>query len=162
MAPVFDPARPGRAWRCLRVLGRIALSLLMLFSMAWACLAFWYQGPSAHWGKGVLMLAWVALGLYALLRLWHGTGRLRRRPALWAYLLALLALAAWWQGIAPSNDRVWADDVARTLRGSVAGSSVTLDNVRDFKWRSDTDYTPRWETRVYDLATLQSVDMRCV
>ncbi|MFY2949085.1 DUF4105 domain-containing protein [Achromobacter ruhlandii] len=159
MAPGPDRERAGWAWRCLRLLGRLALSLLMLFSMAWACLAFWYQGPGAVWAKAVLMLAWVALGLYALLRLWHGVGRLRRRPALWAYLLAVIALAAWWQGIAPSNDRVWADDVARTLRGSVAGSIVTLDNVRDFKWRSDSDYTPRWETRVYDLNDLRSVDM---
>ncbi|WYX18952.1 DUF4105 domain-containing protein [Achromobacter xylosoxidans] len=78
---------------------------------------------------------------------------------MWAYLLAVIALAAWWQGIAPSNDRVWADDVARTLRGNVAGSIVTLDNVRDFKWRSDSDYTQRWETRVYDLNDLRSVDM---
>jgi hypothetical protein len=73
--------------------------------------------------------------------------------------VALVLLALWWQAIAPSNDRVWADDVAKTLRGTVAGNIVTLDNVRDFKWRSDTDYTPRWETRVYDLNDLQSVDM---
>ncbi|KOQ33982.1 DUF4105 domain-containing protein, partial [Achromobacter xylosoxidans] len=159
MAPVPDATRAGWARRGLRLLGRAALSLLMLFSIGWACLAFWYQGPGAVWAKAVLMLAWVALGLYALLRLWHGVGRLRRRPALWAYLLAVIALAAWWQGIAPSNDRVWADDVARTLRGNVAGSIVTLDNVRDFKWRSDSDYTQRWETRVYDLNDLRSVDM---
>lgn len=43
MAPVPDRERAGWAWRCLRLLGRLALSLLMLFSMAWACLAFWYQ-----------------------------------------------------------------------------------------------------------------------
>ncbi len=159
MAPAPDAARPSLARRCLRALGRIALSLLIVFALGWACLALWYQGPAALWGRIVLMLLWAALGLYALLRLWHGVGPLRRRPALWAYLVALVLLAAWWQGIAPSNDRVWADDVSKTLRGSVAGHIVTLDNVRDFKWRSDTDYTPRWETRVYDLDALQSVDM---
>lgn len=157
MPPAPDASSLAR--RCLRVLGLAALSLVILCSMVWACLALWYQGPSAAWAKGLLMLAWTALGLYALLRLWHDIGRLRRRPALWAYVVALVLLALWWQAIAPSNDRVWADDVAKTLRGTVAGNLVTLDNVRDFKWRSDTDYTPRWETRVYDLNDLQSVDM---
>jgi hypothetical protein len=76
-------------------------------------------------------------------------------------LLALLAIlaAAWWVSIKPSNDRDWADEVSRTLRGSVRGSLVTLHDIRDFDWRSDTDYTARWHDGVYDLDTLTSVDM---
>ena len=34
-----------------------------------------------------------------------------------------------------------------------------LDKVRDFVWRTDTDYTPRWIARSYDLAQLESLDM---
>jgi len=40
-----------------------------------------------------------------------------------------------------------ADDVAQMTTGTVNGSRVTLRNVRNFEWRSDTDYTQRWETR---------------
>jgi len=36
---------------------------------------------------------------------------------------------------------------------------VTLRNVRNFDWHSETDYTQRWETRQYDLDRLDSVDM---
>jgi hypothetical protein len=34
-----------------------------------------------------------------------------------------------------------------------------LRNVRNFEWRSNTDYTQRWEMRSYDLEQLDSVDM---
>src|ERR1700761_1694866 len=44
-------------------------------------------------------------------------------------------------------------------QGTVSGSKVTLHNVRNFAWRTDTDYTPRWETRTYDLDHLSSLDM---
>jgi hypothetical protein len=54
---------------------------------------------------------------------------------------------------------VWADDVSRQLHSRVDGSIVTLDNVRNFEWRSDTDYTQRWETRQYDLDRLRTVDV---
>jgi hypothetical protein len=36
---------------------------------------------------------------------------------------------------------------------------ATLSNVRNFEWRGESDYTARWETRSYDLATLQSLDL---
>ena len=43
--------------------------------------------------------------------------------------------------------------------GTVEGNAITLFNVRNFTWHSETDYSPRWETRHYDLNKLQSVDM---
>lgn len=76
-----------------------------------------------------------------------------------ALALLLIPLAVWWLSLEPSNDRDWADDVSRTLRGSVHGSLVTLHDIRDFDWRSDTDYTARWHDGTYDLDTLTSVDM---
>ncbi len=43
--------------------------------------------------------------------------------------------------------------------GTIDGNRVTLRNVRNFAWRTPTEYIARWETRCYDLERLVSVDM---
>jgi hypothetical protein len=76
-----------------------------------------------------------------------------------AFVLAGMAMALWWSSIRPSHERDWADDVARLLVPQVQGDIVQLDNVRNFTWRSETDYDIRWESRRYDLSQLVSADL---
>ena len=68
-------------------------------------------------------------------------------------------MLGWWFSIAPSNERDWQPDVARLPSARVEGDIVTVDNVRDFEYRSDTDFTERWETRSYDLSKIEGVDL---
>ena len=124
-------------------------------SAIWGAFALWYQAPGGQALKTLCILLWVAFSLGLLLALWQG----RTTLGLLAFAVAFAALLIWWHRIAPSNDRIWADDVARMTTGTVDGDRVTLYNVRNFDWRSDTDYTQRWETRSYDLDRLNSVDM---
>jgi hypothetical protein len=86
---------------------------------------------------------------------WNG----RAAVGLLAFAAAFAILLVWWQRIPPTNHRLWSDDVAQMSTGTVDGNWVTLNNVRNFTWRSNTDYTQRWESRVYDLEKLRSVDM---
>ncbi|MEZ2293541.1 DUF4105 domain-containing protein [Variovorax sp. RCC_210] len=139
----------------LRVIGRLAVSLAVLLSALWACLALWYQlpGPAAvKIGAGVL---WALFALAAIALMWRG----RAARALLSYMVGFALLLGWWGTILPSQNRTWADDMARQVTSRVEGSVVTLDNVRNFDWRSDTDYTSRWETRRYDLDRLRTVDV---
>jgi len=129
-------------------------TLAMVLSGAWGMLALWYQLPGGSLGKTLGCLAWIALvltlfALAVLRRAWWPIG---------GYALAMALLLVWWGSIRPSNDRVWADDVARLLHGRVQGHQVTLTNVRDFRWRRDDDYDVRWETQTYDLDHLVSAD----
>ena len=81
------------------------------------------------------------------------------RSVLLVLALAVLLLVIWWLRLKPSNDRDWAEEVSRPVRGHVHGTIVTLHDVRDFDWHSETDYTARWHDGRYDLDTLVSVDM---
>ena len=133
----------------------IALMMLITFcSGVWGAFALWYQLP----GNGVIRTmgsaAWV-IGVIALVVI-----AIHRRSwiPLGAYALIYAVLLLWWASIAPSNQRIWADDASHLLTGAVQGSNVTLNNVRDFTWRSDDDYDVRWETRHYDLDHLASAD----
>ena len=63
-----------------------------------------------------------------------------------------LVLAAWWLTLKPSNDGNWQPDVAQTAWAEINGDEVTLHNVRNCDYRTETDYTPRWETRTVRLS----------
>jgi len=133
----------------------VLVLLVVLPSILWGILALWYQAPGGDASRTACALIWAlaAVGLFAA---WV---RSRKVWLLVVYVLAFLLLLTWWSTIAPSNDRPWADDVARQVQGSVNGHEVTLTNVRDFNWRSATDYDARWETRRYDLDRLVSTDV---
>ena len=82
----------------------------------------------------------------------------------WRSRIALSAVfvltAFWWTSIAPSNDRIWKDELSRTVYGDVNGNIVTLYNIRDFTWHgSDKEYDQKWDTQTYDLESLESVDL---
>jgi len=143
-----------KLWMMGRAVLFMVIALLTVLSGAWGALALWYQLPGGAvartLGGAVWTLAVIALAVFAISR--------RSWLPLGIYALMYAVLLIWWASIAPSNHRVWSDDVARMLTGTVQGNVVTLHNVRDFNWRSDTDYDARWETRHYDLDRLVSAD----
>ena len=54
----------------------------------------------------------------------------------------------------PSHSRVWSIDQSVLPAASIAGDSVRIDGVRNFRWTSSTAFTPAWEARSYDLKQL--------
>ncbi|MHB0816798.1 Lnb N-terminal periplasmic domain-containing protein [Stutzerimonas nitrititolerans] len=138
-----------------RIFLRLLVTLMVVLATAWGSLALWYQLPMTTASKYAFIALWCMLALGLLFALW------RRRPwlALGGFLLLFALLLVWWNTLAPSNQRVWVDDLAKLTTGRVEGSQVTLNNVRNFDWRSDEDYVPRWETRRYVLDRLTSVDL---
>ena len=79
-----------------------------------------------------------------------------------AALAIFAVLVIWFRRIPASNDRDWRPEVSVTPHATVNGDLVTIWGVRNFDYRSDSDFTPRWEDRTYDLRKLDSVDIIAV
>lgn len=82
------------------------------------------------------------------------------RTRWWIGSLVLIAIAAAAGLLAlrrPSNDRPWTADQLRLPRATFRGDLVEVRNVRNFTWSGETDFTPAWETRTYDLRKLDSM-----
>jgi hypothetical protein len=139
----------------VRVTGTLLATLAVVFPAIWGACALWYQASRNSALKWLSVALWAIYSLATLIALWQRWTVI----ALAAYTVAFLGLLLWWHRLLPSNDRLWADDVAQMTTGTVDGSIVTLCNLRNFDWRSDIDYTQRWETRSYELDRLKSVDM---
>ncbi len=139
----------------LRLAATLLATLVVALPAIWGACALWYQASGKSALKWLSVALWAAFSLAMLMTLWQD----RTVLALAVFAVAFLALLIWWHRLLPSNDRLWADDVAQMTTGTVIGNFVTLHNVRNFDWRADSDYTQRWETRNYELNRLDSVDM---
>lgn len=132
-----------------------ALCPVILLTGCWAALALWYRLPFE------LLFRFVMASGFALLTLAVAFGlfRPRRLRALATYSLALATVITWWASLTPPATRNWSPDVERQVTGRLDGAILTLDNVRNFTWRSTVDFDAHWESRSYDLEQLQSLDL---
>jgi hypothetical protein len=139
----------------LRIVFTILATWAVGFPAIWGALALWYAMPGGQLVKGFCILLWAGFSAGMLLLVWHG----RMSAGLIPFAVLFAAILLWWLRVPPTNDAVWADEVARMTTGAVDGNRVTLHDVRNFDWRTKTDYTQRWETRAYDLHRLRTADM---
>lgn len=135
-----------------RVLTIVAL-LCVLATAAWWTTALAIAGPQPAWLRQAMSVGY-AIGL--LIVLW------RVRPFIRALLISGAICSVpilWWNSISPSNNGAWQPDVARLPSVGIRGNMLDFHNIRNFDYRSETDFTPRYEDRTYNLARLQGLDL---
>lgn len=141
-----------RRRRPLKLAGRLVLGLLWSGMTLWAALALLLSNlptwlcpiAAALFGLGSM-----ALALFMRPR-WRG---------LLVFLIAFAVLVIWWLNIPPSNDREWQPDVAVLPFATFEGNKVTIHNLRDCDYRSETDFDVRHHDRTYDLEKLRTADL---
>lgn len=130
------------------------ITVLLLACYGLAAVALWFQMPEGF--KLVVPGVFTAFGLFMI------AAFLSAEDDRWlvfglSFLPLVLALI-WWSRIEPSNDRTWAPELTHTMTAQLDGSNVTIENVRNFTWRSLEDFDAHWEQKSYNLDQLQTVD----
>ncbi|NQT85216.1 DUF4105 domain-containing protein, partial [bacterium] len=139
--------------RLLRRVAGIALWALLIPLTVWAVAALAVD-VAAPWLRTPLAAAYaVALGAAMI--------AFRRRAKL-VGLGGFVLVLAWWLSLRPSNDRDWLDDAAVLPYAEIDGNRVTVHNIRNCDYRTETDYTVRRYDRTFDLDTLSTADLLLV
>lgn len=131
----------------------LVLGLVLGIGVLWAFGALWYDFP-------VPMLRKVAAFLYLALLV---AVPIFVRP-FWRTLAlgaggSVVIIALCWNLLRPTNTADWQPDVAQLPWAEINGDEVTLHNVRNCEYRTEMDYTPRWETRTVRLSQITGVDL---
>jgi hypothetical protein len=150
MTSTQGPNRHSRARR----LGRFVL-LALLWSIAggctaWAFGALHFDFPALRSVVAWAFLAAVVAALFFVRGVWKKLAAVSG-----AFVLVLV----WWLTQQPRNNRTWQPDVAQLAWAEIKGDEVTLYNIRNCDYRTETDFTPHWETRTVRLSKITGVDM---
>lgn len=149
-----SPATPFQ--RVAGIAGRAFLGVLLVGAAGWGVLALCYfdhLSPALRAGLAAAfgLVSLIALAGFALPR-WR-----RRAFTMFLVLFAVLLLS--WSALQPSNDRDWQAEVAVLPYANVDGDRITLHNIRNFDYRSETDFTAAYYDKAFDLRKLEGVDV---
>jgi hypothetical protein len=134
----------------------LAVGWLVLVGMVgWSTLAIYYSNlPPII--REICSVGFVAAAVVVLARV-----RPWRRTA--AVLLAGFGLVlSWWLAIPARNDRNWQPDVAVLPYATLDGDLVTVHSIRNFNYRSETDVTPAYYDKTFNLRQLDTVDLYAI
>jgi len=146
-SPITREQRGSLLGRLIRALIWFIVALLSL----WCVMALCFDVRHG-WARYPAAIIFVALLIAIIVRV--------KRP--WLRLAACAActviVLCWWLSLKPSNNRNWQTDVSQLAWADVHADHVTIHNVRNCTYRTELDYTCKWETRDYDLAQLRGAD----
>jgi hypothetical protein len=142
-----------------KVAGVLLLGVLMVGGLVWGTLALLYWD---HANPGLRVAMAAAFGGTSLVLLAGFLSRRWRWRAAGAFAALLLVLLACWSTLRPSNDRDWQPESAVLAYASVDGDRITLHNIRNFDYRSESDFTPAYYDRTFSLQQLEAVDLFAV
>jgi len=144
---------PSPTWlTVLRAIGiTIAWSILALLTL-WAVAALYVDLRIAALRIPVTLI--YVLGIVAIL--------FKFKRSRWAAVLCLAGFCcvfAWWLTLKPSNDGNWQPDCARTAWAEMDGDRITIHNLRNCDYRTETDYANCWSDRTLYLSQIRAADL---
>jgi hypothetical protein len=149
------PPSKHRLRGLFRAVGFTLLGLLLLVGTVWAAAALYFD-VRVPWLRVPLAGAY---GL-AMLAVWILVKGKWRKVGLTVVGFALVL--GWWFTLQPSNDRDWQPDLAVLPYADIDGNKITIHNIRNCDYRTETNFTVQHYDRALDLAKLQTLDLYMV
>ena len=140
----------------LKYAGVFICAVVVILMTAWGALAIFYSnlpGESLRAAVAAVFVLVTCAGFIFLKSRWR---------ALAGFLVFFAVLVCWWLTIPASNDRKWQRDVAVLPYATVQGGQVTIYNIRNLNYRTETDFDVRYYDKTFDLGRLDSVDLIAV
>jgi len=135
---------------------RLLTAILVTVMTLWVAGAIFYSPLPSQGFRIALAGVFVFTTALAFLR-----SRNRRRTFL-GFLVVFAVLVALFFQIPASNNREWQPEVSIAPYATFNGDFVTIHGVRNFDYRTETDFDVRWEDRTYDLRKLDSANLIAV
>jgi len=126
--------------------------LLIGIGTLWAFGALWFDFPV------VSLRPWAA-GLFGLVAVLLCTMLRPRWRAKLVLAVSIILIMIWWFTLKPLQFRDWKTEVSKTPYAEIDGDIVTIHNVRNFQYQTDSEFTPYYEARRLDLKNLKHVDV---
>jgi hypothetical protein len=139
-----------------KITALVLAGLVMAIATSWGAMVLYYLAPGSAVARTAAAWGFVVLGLATLAALC--VRRIRRFAGV-GFVLAVVPVSIVWNGATPSNDRDWQPEVAVLPYATFDGDLVTVHNIRNFDYRTETDFTPAYYDRTFDLRKLDRVDL---
>jgi hypothetical protein len=140
----------------VRLLLHILLGTAVLGTTLWGVAALYFSPLLPAGGRAFAAFSYGAAIILAFTLLPGPEKAVLAALAVFAVLVILFFC------IPASNHRDWQPEVSVTPYATISGDLVTIHGVRNFDYRTETDFTPCWETRTYDVRRLDSADLVAV
>lgn len=133
-------------------------TLFVLLTSVWFCLAIWVQQPLGKIFSYFIIIAWTIfalsiLGIYFKRKFWS-----RNKDRL-IYLITFVFSLIWYFNIPAKQDRQWSADVSRIFNYEKQGNIVTIHNIRNFNWHTETQFDEHWDSRTFNLDHITGVNI---
>jgi len=139
-----------KLWRFLKI---FLFWLLGMSLHAWSTLALYYRSfPSQERLRLPTAIAYIIVIVLIVLL------RRRRTQTFLLSLVGFFAVAVWFSTITPKTDASYPQDVTMPY-AEFQGDIITIHNVRNSDYRARDDMDVHYETRVYNLRDLKTVDL---
>jgi hypothetical protein len=136
--------------------GVFICAAVVILMTAWGVCAIYWSNPPVGLLRTVLAAGFGLATVMGFLCLPN------RGRTLLVFLPVFAVVVTWWMSIPASNDRPWQRDVAVLPYATVQGEQVTIHNIRNLDYRTETDFDVRYYDRTFDLGRLDSVDLIAV